>query len=456
MKAFSEQEVWEKLDRFETQTGILDLQVDGWPAWQILRFTVASKIQKLNWQKPPASRGDLVTALLRGLNFWNIQRREYIVHSLYSGARNKTEKGYSDIWFEDLLENVPGGGKLIRYNAPGYSDRQSKLRTSYDYDTTLLIYFATFLAKVLPAKDTQNHAKKIADLASSQFSLPFITENFVLKRVSVTYWQNRLYKILLRAIRPKTIFVIDTTEFSLLSAAQDLGIKLVELQHGIFTRSHPRSLRPLYAESAELLYPSALGLYGDFWKRELQETAIGKKGLIQVVGNPLLEKYRKQREGRMSPSSRSIIITTQPFDLASMRDFFKEFLGLTQENMKVIFKLHPASGSASGLLHDLTDPRVEILSGLQEPNTYDLIAQSDFHLSVASACHYDALAIGTPTIILALEGHELMLNLHEKGAASLVRTPQDLINLLKDGTGNPVNPDDFCKPGFCETMKKLI
>ncbi len=456
MKALSEQEVWEKLNRLETETGILNLQVDGWPAWQILRFTVASKMQKLNWQKPPASRGDLLTALLRGLNFWDIQRRDYIVHSLYSGARNKTDKGYSDIWFEDLLENVPGGGKLIRYNAPGYSDRQSKLRTSYDYDTTLLIYFATFLAKVLPVKDTDGHAKKIADLASSQLSLPFITEKFVLKRVSVTYWQNKLYSVLLKAIRPKAVFVIDTTEFSLLSAAKDLGIKFIELQHGIFTRSHPRSLPSQYSESNGLLYPSSLGLYGEFWKRELQDTALGKKGLIQVIGNPLLEKYRKLREVRKFQSQRTIVITTQPFDLTSMRDFFKEFLSLSQENIKVIFKLHPASGSASGLLHDLKDPRVEILTGLQGPNTYELIAQSDLHLSVASACHYDALAIGTPTIILALEGHELMLNLHEKGAASLVKTPLDLLNLLKEGSKTLVNPDDFCKPGFCETMKKLI
>ncbi len=455
MKALSEQEVWEKLDRLETETGILNLQVDGWPAWQILRFTVASKMQKLNWQKPPASRGDLITALLRGLNFWNIQQRDYIVHSLYSGARNKTEKGYSDIWFEDLLENVPGGGKLIRYNAPGYSDRQSKLRTPYDYDTTLLIYFATFLAKVLPVKDPDNHAKKIAELAYSKLSLPFITEKFVLRRVSVTYWQNRLYKVLLKAMRPKAVFVIDTTEFSLLSAAQELGIKFIELQHGIFTRFHPRSLRPELASSNKILFPSALGLYGDFWKKELQETAIGKKNLIQVIGNPLLEKYRRLREERRS-QSRSIVITTQPFDLATMRDFFQEFLKASDENIKVIFKLHPASGSSAGLLHELKDSRVEILTGLQEPNTYELIANADFHLSVASACHYDALAIGTPTIILALEGHELMLNLHEKGAASLVKTPAELLKILKEGTQQTLNADDFCKPGFCETMKKLI
>lgn len=456
MAILSEKEAWEKIDLFERQSDALNILVDGWPAWQLLRFTVASKMQKLNWQKPPASRKDLIAALIRGLNFWNIQRREYIVHSLYSGARNKSDKGYSDIWFEDLLDNVPGGGKLIRYNAPGYSDRQSKLKTPYDYDTTLLIYLSSLFARIFPVKDIDGGALRIAEAAGAHLALPFITEKFVLKRVSITYWQKRMYKILLAAIRPKAVFVIDTTEFSLLSACKDLGIKLIELQHGIFTRHHPRSLRPSYASSETILYPSVLGVYGEFWKRELHDTAIGKKGLIEVVGNPLLEKYRKQREGREVQTQRSIVITTQPFDLSSMCEFFKEFLSLSHENIKIIFKLHPASGSATGLLHELKDPRVEIRSGLQEPNTYQLIAESDYHLSVASACHYDALAIGTPTIILALEGHELMLNLHEKGAASLVKTPQDLLNLLKEGSKTPVNPDDFCKPGFCETMKKLI
>ena len=55
-----------------------------------------------------------------------------------------------------------------------------------------------------------------------------------------------------------------------------------------------------------------------------------------------------------------------------------------------------------------------------------MIAMSDLHLSVSSACHFEALGIGTPTGILALPGHELVLDLAERGDAVLIDSPAAL------------------------------
>jgi len=68
--------------------------------------------------------------------------------------------------------------------------------------------------------------------------------------------------------------------------------------------------------------------------------------------------------------------------------------------------------------------------GNAKPDTYEMIALSDLHLSIFSACHFEALGIGTPTAILVLPGHELVLDLAARGDAILIESPQQLADLV--------------------------
>jgi hypothetical protein len=76
------------------------------------------------------------------------------------------------------------------------------------------------------------------------------------------------------------------------------------------------------------------------------------------------------------------------------------------------------------------DPRVVLWRGNSKPDTYEMIATSDLHLSISSACHFEALGIGTPTAIVALPSHELVLGLAERGDAILIHSPQELADLV--------------------------
>lgn len=457
MSSLSEKEVWEKLDAFEESTGVLTILIDGVPVWQILRFSIASRLQNLKWNKPSSSRKELFVALIRGLIFWRVRRSRYIVQSLYSGARLQKTDGFGDVWFDDLLEHVPGGAKFIRFNAPGYSKRQSKLSRSFSYDTTLLNYIAIICARFFSVKDSHKNAQTISDLAIKELGLSHLTAKFIKRRVSVHLWQKRLLGLLLKLVRPKSVVVIDTGEFAMIHACRDLGIRLVELQHGIFTRYHPRSLRRKYGQQPGILHSSAISLYGAYWKNELDETHFSSKNVLTLAGNSLLEKYRSMRALRHVNSVTTIVVTTQPFDLESMTNFFAIFLAQNKGNFRLVFKLHPASGKEFGPLKELLrDQRVQIFSALDGPNTYELISKTDFHLSVASACHFDALAIGTPTVVLGLEGYELMLDIISMKAATLITKPAELIELLSVPSVIVPDPENFCASGFYENMKLIV
>lgn len=454
MTVLSEKETWERLDAFEEKSGVIPLLIAGVPAWQVLRFSIAMKIQNLSWNKAQVPRKELYTAILRGLIFWRLRPATYMVQSLYSGARLQGPDGYGDVWFDDILENIPGGTKFVRFNAPGYTDKQTKLRKPFSYDTTLLIYLASAFARLFPAKDPEGNAEKIAALSQPGLGLSYLTPAFLRKRISVFLWQKRLLKILLRIVRPRTVIVIDSGEFALMNACQDLGIRFFELQHGVFTRFHPRSLRRKYTDTPGLLHPDVFGLYGKFWEEELVGTHYSGKKNLRVIGNALQEKYRAKKE--KTHSVPTLVLTTQPFNLG-LEGFLKNFLECTKDNFLLIIKLHPASGKDPGALGIVAgDPRVKILSAAEGANTYDLIATADYHLSVFSACHYDALAIGTPTVVIALDGHELMDNLVSEKLAVLVKTPQELAELIRKKSTSTPDAEGFCASGFYERMRALV
>jgi hypothetical protein len=70
-----------------------------------------------------------------------------------------------------------------------------------------------------------------------------------------------------------------------------------------------------------------------------------------------------------------------------------------------------------------------------------LLTRADFHLSIASASHYDALGLGVPTIVLALEGYETVIDLVNAGHAYLARTPGDMLAFMQNSSITSVPPE---------------
>jgi hypothetical protein len=103
----------------------------------------------------------------------------------------------------------------------------------------------------------------------------------------------------------------------------------------------------------------------------------------------------------------------------------------------------------------MTYPHVEVIPGGAEPSTFALLACSHFHLSITSTRHFEALALGVPTIILPFTNHELLLHLCDTGYAFLARTPQELLEIVQQHRGEQVPRevgDHFFLSGALEHM----
>ena len=102
---------------------------------------------------------------------------------------------------------------------------------------------------------------------------------------------------------------------------------------------------------------------------------------------------------------------------------------------------------------------MRIVLGTEMPSTFTLLSQADLHLSIASACHYDALGLGVPTVVVALSGYTVVDRLVALGHAPSVNTPQELVELVAEHQEHIVPQavrEMYFKPGALENIRRAV
>jgi hypothetical protein len=123
--------------------------------------------------------------------------------------------------------------------------------------------------------------------------------------------------------------------------------------------------------------------------------------------------------------------------------------------------MHPAYESDKRIYEKAfsADHRVRIISGSETPSTFELLTTADSHLSISSTCHYDALGLGVPTVILPFASSGWVLPLHQAGHAFLATTAESLLEIVWQFDGRGV-PDDigayYFQPGALENLKTAL
>ena len=120
-------------------------------------------------------------------------------------------------------------------------------------------------------------------------------------------------------------------------------------------------------------------------------------------------------------------------------------------------KLHPVYDAQTQDYNSLTaDPRIEVIAGASQPNVFDLLADADLHLSIASACHFDAAALEVLTVVIPLSGHEAMLGAIDDEQVFLAHQPGDIWSFASRRIDQAPIINRFATPGFIDNLQRLI
>ena len=461
----TEAEVSVTMRKFELRTGIFTERVKGTSVWQLIRFEVSVRVQGLGLERVPVGRNRLVRSLLKGLiQFFRLPRSSHLCKTFDSAYRRETARGVEDIYFDDLKSIMPDMVKMSSCDAGGHEQRVARAVLPPVFDDTSIIALSAILGRILPVVITHPVFGRMSRAIIDEFGFEDYTVARIRRIYNVFWWRVLLYRLILWRVRPRTILCPDNGQFGLMLAARRRGVAFIEMQHGVFTDVHPNAL-PLDLsdeEARDLLMPSFFAVYGLFSAEVLRDSWIYANNRVTPVGAPFLERARviRSTEYRVGRVPR-MTLSTQGIARKELGEFISAFLQVCKADFELIIKLHPAYDRDQDFYEKMVgaDPRVVIDSGASANSTHTFIALSDFHLSISSTCHYDALGIGTPTGILALETHESVIELLDVAGVCLISTPEELARIVRDRAFGVVPEETsryFFERDFSEKVESVL
>jgi len=228
---------------------------------------------------------------------------------------------------------------------------------------------------------------------------------------------------------PKT--VVGITHYhneGCLAAAKILGIKTVELQHGLISKHDLYYVYPkMYRQAlAKAMFPNEIWLFGNFWKEVIQGGAEAEFMNPVVVGNFTTDSHVKP--GETVKENRVLLCAqknlTEPY-IQWIR-FMREKILPNHLDWKLTVKLHPLESELDKYLQEVGD-NVEVLpisSSLNEE-----LKRAKIQVSIYSTTFYDAVGMGVKNYTLNEIGYsaDYASEMVESGLAEPLGNLEDVI-----------------------------
>jgi hypothetical protein len=239
----------------------------------------------------------------------------------------------------------------------------------------------------------------------------------------------RRWHALLSIARPKTL--VGITHYhneGCLAAAQLLGIKTIELQHGLISKHdlyyvYPKKYREALSKG---IFSNEIWLFGNFWKEVLQQGAesefmrpmvIGKFTTDVVVKSELLSK-----ENRLLLCAQKNL--SQPY-IDWIRFIKKQILPLHPE-WKLVVKLHPLESQVEKYRAEAND-LVEVLPISASLN--EELKRAKIQVSIYSTTFFDAIGMQVKNYSLDDIGYsqDYASEMVALGVAESIKKDEDVI-----------------------------
>lgn len=463
----SEPEISVRLQQFEQQHGVFSICEGGVSLWRLIRFEASVQMQNLQLQRAPIPRSQLLLSLPRATWQFVTARGglKYIGKTSNSGLRDLRAGKYRDVYFDDLIDAVPGGALFSSLDAPGFTENARRAHRRPVFDDTAVVVASALLGRLRRWGTASAAATRLSELIVAELGVPEFTPRRIQRKYDVYRFRAEIYRRVLKRFGARVVLAANTGLYSLMAGARALGIPYVEVQHGDFGVHHPESIpaSALQLNQATLLLPDRLAVFGNRDVERLSATALGQLDRLRPVGAPAIAAAHALREAsfRPDPGCPAIAFTSQGFAREQVDHFITQFLTNYSGRVRFVVRLHPGYDGDDANYRAIAarDSRVEVMAGNAMPPTHELIALSDLHLSISSTCHYDSLGIGTPTAVLGLPGQASMAELVESGAAPLIPSPEHLAHVVTQRGWAPVTPElssYFFRPGYAANMRDLL
>lgn len=315
---------------------------------------------------------------------------------------------------ELIRNNSPALRKIPRYfHMPTFVFSPHIIRSGYIQDVYIKDSIRNYFNRYLPA--IQYDRQKLNKLIEWEMH----TRDFCLD--------------LLRALKPKAIFVPSFHYYApMISAARELGIVSVDVQHGIQV-----GYNPLYNDWSEMpvegykCLPDYFFVWGDKEKQNI-DTVFGPHSSPRVVGNLWLEKqlsldiaFSAGLDAAISGHKRTVLLAMQ--SQTAVPQLFRDLIAGSGNDFLWIIRMHP-KGKRYKASDFAQNTRNIIVS--DEVNTLPLVPllnRVDITLSEGSTIAVEGNALGVTAFIASETGKLNYKKEIEEGEFHYIESLQDFL-----------------------------
>ncbi len=424
-------DICEQIWILEEKHNLLDFEIDGVKIWQFIRMEIffniaqATKVieapqfvKKGFVDKVKSFVPYLIKALFQNPLYGN-KNADVLI---FDHERHKRVQGENiDIYTEFLIRDLKKQKVNFLVMERPYLRKHFKIKNSYrKYLDAFMIYsyFKRKLSNYKLSQEKLGFVTKLNNELNSIFriklDLPMMFEHHV-QRFNINY---ELFSILLKKRNPKQIFiVVNYGQGDLIKAAKDLGVEVIELQHGTISKYHlgysyPNAKVPLD------YFPDKLHVWNEFWK-DIIKYPIPDQDIV-VKGFSFFNQ-QKDRYATNKKIDNQIIVLSQGSIGNQMSEIILENYQFLKDYI-IIYKLHPGEYTRWQNYKALVElSKFDNVTIVKDSDLYELFSFSKYQIGVYSTAIYEGLEFDCQTVLLELPGVEYMDKLLETKRAVLLK-----------------------------------
>ncbi len=443
-KEYSEQ-LW-KLERKED---LFEWKIKDVYIWNLLRMPIFSKVisekEYSGSIAHPSLKKTKTQELVRRIKqSFLILRKSCIVGNdeydyliFESGRKNLIYQNqnvcqYSHYLAEELRAK---GNKVLLIESPPYSSRDVAKKEIYRLRSIL---YAIFISRTI-SKDARNRIQRIEKEINDTFGVSISLFRTIRKKIFYFTQEYSQYRFLLNKRKPKGVFCIATygSLMPLAAACKTNNIELTELQHGTITRYHMGYSFPNTKKSP--YFPDRMFLWGRYWLDSnpyfpLKEDKALFRGNIYLHQNGI--KFKE------SVSKKKVITIISEGRFSENLINIGKRLAKDFKEYQIYYKLHPGEFVNLNRYNELLDSHFNFSTISSERELYDLLAESEYVVGVASTVMFEAIYFNCKLICVKLTGYEYMEYLISEGIP-LVENAEEAVKVIKEKNIVQLDPSYF-------------
>ncbi|MBF8983796.1 hypothetical protein IZY60_09625 [Lutibacter sp. B2] len=435
--------ITERIFKMENEMNLFECQICDVYFWKLIRLEIYENIMRVKESYGIAQNNtsfkvfefmkNLPSLVLNiSLRSWqlNFNRRDILVFR--HGRKVFHKREYIDIYTKYIENEL--SEKNINFESIDFPANLTH-KTNYNKQTSnvespglLMAFLHGLILKKIVIKKTlsveeKNIIYQLDKRIYEEFGLKINLTNIIINAISKFKYRKKYFCKILKRKKPKIIYITPHyNRHELISAANDLNIKTVEVQHGIITPYH---LGYSFRGGQQIPYfPDRLILYGSLWSK-ITNIPIGLNEIELRKFDYLYEK----KTSSMVDKANVITIVSQG---TISKELFEFAIALAKRmgNFIINYKLHPGEFLTWKEKKSVRDSPSNLKVVFDEVSIHDLFAESTHVIGVYSTAVFEALYFECEIGILKIPGYEYMDYLYSNGYARLIANIEEAKDFL--------------------------